>query len=147
MGRPKGGHNYTARLRAYELYAAGMRKSEIAAELGFTKAAIGHWAKKDLWDIRLNKTVTEASAAVDLTLGNEVAAVLTVLRKRVANRVAELEALCHSQNDATKLKAITTWFQLAGIKQVLPNPIDPKGARDLKLIGDLIDEPLKAPIE
>ena len=143
MGRPLGGSNYTGRLRAYEMYASGMAKASIAREIGVTKAAVGQWCKKDLWDERLNRTVQNANEAVDHTLGNEVAAVLTVLRKRMASRISELEALCHSKDDSTKLQAIKTWFVLAGIKQAIPNPIEPKGGPNLRLIGDLIDEPLK----
>ena len=65
------------------------------------------------------------------------------LRKRLKARLAALELLCQSNNEYTRMKAIEMWFRLAGIKQLMPNPVEPaKGARNLELIQDLIDEPI-----
>ena len=149
MPRPKGPLDITRRLRAYECYGAGMRKSEIAREVGVTKAAVGNWCKKDRWDDKLNNTIAAAEDAVNHVLGNEIAQALAGLRKRLGARLASLELLCQAKNEFTRMKAIELWFKLAGIKQLVPNPIEPaKGARNLELIQDLIDEPilLESPI-
>ena len=131
----------TRRLRAYEMFAAGMRKSEIARELGVTKASVGHWSKKDKWDEKLNNTISQAEEAVNHVLGNEIAQALVKLRQRLNARLASLEFLCQSNNEFTRLKAIEMWFKLAGIKQLMPNPVEPaKGSRNIELIQDLIDE-------
>lgn len=149
MPRPRGPLDVTRRLRAYECYASGMRKSEIAKEVGVTKAAVGAWCKKDRWDEKLNNTIQQAEAAVNHALGNEVAQALVGLRRRLTARLSALENLCQSNNELTRLKAIEMWFKLAGIKQLMPNPVEPaKGARNLELIQDLINEPilLESPI-
>lgn len=141
MPRPKGPSDVTRRLRAYEQYAAGMRKSEIAKELGVTKASVGNWCKKDRWDERLSNVIEKAEEAVSHVMGNEVAAALAKLRQRMSTRLASLELLCQATNESTRLKAIELWFKLAGIKQIIPSPTEPaKGARNLELIQDLIIE-------
>ena len=143
MSRPRGPSDITRRLRAYECYAAGMRKSEIAREIGVTKAAVGNWCKRDQWDVKINNTIASAEEAVNHVLGNEIGQALVGLRKRLTARLAALELLCQSNNEFTRLKAIEMWFKLAGIKQLMPNPVEPaKGARNLELIQDLINEPI-----
>jgi len=125
------------------MYAAGMRKSEISREIGVTKAAVGNWCKKDRWDEKLSNVIASAEDAVNHVLGNEIAQALAGLRKRLTARLAALELLCQSNNEFTRLKAIEMWFKLAGIKQLMPNPVEPaKGSRNLELIQDLIDEPI-----
>ena len=120
-----------------------MRKSEIAREVGVTKAAVGNWCKKDRWDEKLSNVIASAEEAVNHVVGNEIAEALVGLRKRLKARLAALELLCQSNNEYTRMKAIEMWFRLAGIKQLMPNPVEPaKGARNLELIQDLIDEPI-----
>ena len=143
MPRPTGPLDVTRRLRAYEMFAAGMRKSEIARELGVTKASVGHWSKKDKWEEKINNTIAQAEEAVNHVLGNEIAHALSKLRSRLTARLASLEFLCQSNHESTRLKAIEMWFRLAGIKQVIVNPIEPaKGNRNIELIQDLIHEPI-----
>lgn len=139
MATPK---NLATRLKAYELYAVGLKKSEIARELGVTKACISQWSQADSWDGRLAETVRRAETAVDLVLGDQVAAVLTRLRGKLAARVAELERLCSTaEKPATRLSAISLWFKLADVKQVIPNPTKPTTPATLELIQDLVDDP------
>lgn len=141
MPRPKGPANLQGRLRAFEMFAAGMTKAAIARELGVTRACINDWRKKDLWAERLDTTVKVAQEAVDHALGNEIAEVIATLRGRLKLRIAQLERLCDSPRDETKLRAIQAWLQLAGIKQGIPSPIEPaKGPRNLQLIQDLLPE-------
>ena len=139
MPRNPGPANLQGRLRAFEMFAAGMRKAEIARELGVTRACINDWRKKDLWAERLDSTVKNAQEAVDHALGNEIAEVIATLRGRLKLRIAQLEKLCDSPKDETKLRAIQAWLQLAGIKQGIPSPVEPaRGSRNLHLIQDLL---------
>ena len=45
MSRIKSGVDYNRRLRAYEMYAGGAMKTEIATALGITRATVTKWAK------------------------------------------------------------------------------------------------------
>jgi len=139
MPRKPGPPNLQGRLRAFEMFSAGMRKADIARELQVTRACINDWRKKDLWEERLGAAVAGANAAVDHALGNEIAEVLAVLRTKLKLRISQLEQLCNSPRDGTKLRAILAWFQLAGIKQGIPNPTDTKGPANLQLIQDLVE--------
>lgn len=139
MPRPIG-NNLNSKLRAYDMWVGGMSKTAIARELGVTKAAISQWAKADNWDHRLASVVHEATAAVDLALGDQIAQTVAHLRSRLQRRIAELEQLCSAaERPATRLAAIQLWFRLADVKQAIPNPATPTTSPSLELIQDLVD--------
>lgn len=140
MAAPRKGSNLTAKLRAYEMYASGMRKAEIARELGLTKACIGAWAKLGMWDSRLSDIVSSANAAADLEAGGELAAALAQLKRMAARRVAELELLCHAPDAPTRMKAIQLWLKLAGMDRAIISPTNPVGDKpSLELVEDLLE--------
>ncbi len=133
--------NLSTRMKAYELFSAGVKKSDIARELGVTKTAISRWSKLDNWTERMSKIVQQAESAADLAVGDQVAAVLITLRNRLAHRVQQLEYLCSSAaTPPSRLAAIALWFKLAGIKQAIPNPAQPQSEGSLALIQDLVTE-------
>ena len=134
--------NLATRMKAYELFSAGVKKSDIAREFGLTRAAITRWSKQDSWSDRRAEVVRHASSAADLVVGDQVSAVLIRLRNRLATRVDQLETLCVSDKPNVRLSAIMAWFKLAGITQAIPSPVQPDKAASLELIQDLIDEPL-----
>lgn len=137
MGRPTGKANLTGRLRAFELYAAGLKKADIARELNVTRAAVTTWARKDSWEDRLTADYREAERAVDFVKGEEVAHILATLKSRMKKRLNELEILCSpSAQPATRLAAIRLWLKLAGIDEGSLNPVklEPK---PLTLTDDL----------
>lgn len=139
MGRPSGKTDYTRRAKAFELYAAGVKKSDIANELGVTRPCIGSWARKDGWDNKIAGIVNQADAALTFAIGNEVADALKHLRTGVAQRIRELESLCQPSNSpAARLGAIKAWLELAGLKRAIPNPADPTTPKSLELIEDLL---------
>ena len=140
-------HNLSTRLKAYELFAAGVKKSDIAREFGTTRATITRWSKVDRWSDRMLDVVRNAASAADLIVGDQVGAILVHLRTKLARRVEQLEALCSSaEKPATRLQAIALWFKLAGITQAIPDPTKPDKAGNLELIQDLItDNPPKEP--
>lgn len=139
--REKIPRNLSTRMKAYELFSAGVRKSDVARELGVNKTAISRWCREDRWDDRMANLVRKAETTADLAVGDQVTAVLITLRNKLARRVEQLEYLCASDKPATKLAAIALWFKLAGVKQVIPNPTKPDTPASLELIQDLIEEP------
>ena len=140
-GRPPGRSNLARRLRAYEMFFAGMNKAEIARELGVTRASVNQWSKKDKWDAKLNHVVARAEESLDNADINRVANIIAKLRARMHRRIDELESLCMpNQHPATRIKAIQLWLKLAGIEQAIPNPTEPSGQSSLTLIQDLIAE-------
>ena len=144
MGRPPGNTDYNKHLRAFEMYCSGVRKSDIASELGVTRPAVGSWAKKHHWDERVAAIVNRADEAVSNATGNKVAATLVRLQDAMASRVTELEALCMPSNTpAVRLQAIRLWLDLAGIKRAFPNPANPTTPKSLELIEDLLHEETK----
>lgn len=123
------------------MYAGGMKKAEIARELGVSRPCIQNWARNDKWEERLYRVATQAEAALDFTLGNQVADVLNEMRAKMRKRVSELELLCSPANHpSTRLRAIQTWLKLAGIDRALPDPTAPTAPVNLKLIDDAIEE-------
>lgn len=139
IGRPAGKTDYNRRLRAFELYAAGIKKSDIALELGVTRPSIGNWAKKDNWDDRLAGIVNRAEEAINSAVGNEIADTLLRLRSQMSQRIKELEQLCQPSNSPNvRLAAIKHWLTLAGITRAIPNPADPTTPKSLELIEDLL---------
>lgn len=142
MTAPRKGTNLTARMRAYELYATGMKKADIARELGLTKAAIGQWAKAERWDARLADIVSQANSAADHALGDQLAASFLRLKEQALKRVSELELLCGpAQHPSTRLKAIQLWLKLAGLDRAMPNPITPgSNPNELRLVEDLLEK-------
>lgn len=141
MGRPAGPKDYNRRLKAFELYASGIKKSDIAQELGVTRPCIGTWAKNDRWDERIAGIVSRAEEAVNHVVGNEVADTLAKLRTQMAQRVRELEQLCQPSNKpTTRLQAIKYWLELAGIRRAMPNPADPTTPKSLELFNDLLEK-------
>ena len=135
---PKGKVDYARRLKAFELYASGMKKAAIAQELGVTRQCIHGWASQDKWDTRLYDATIKAEAAVDFTLENTVAEILNEMRGKLRKRLAELEALCAPTMDPSiRLRAIEKWFKIAGMERALPNPGQPSTPKGLELIDDL----------
>ncbi len=133
MGRPKGPPNVAARLRGFELYAAGLRKSDIARELGVTRAAVTDWSHKDEWEARLNPGLAEAAA--DFATTNQTAAALVRLKGQVSKRINELELLCGpSHHPTVRLRAIAMWLKLAGVDSAIPPPKDHNPS--LELVDD-----------
>jgi len=133
--------NLASRAKAYEMYAAGVPKASIARELGLTKAAITHWSKKDGWDQRLSAAVRSAESAIDLALGDQIGMVLAHLRGKLQTRIRELEGLCSAaERPQTRLSAIKLWFDLANVKQVVPDPTKLGTSRSIELIQDLLEE-------
>src|SRR5258708_6409872 len=125
-GRPTGVlalTNADKRLRAYELYMTGMRKTDIAEAMGVTKAAVGNWARKDNWDLRLqtlDRRVREQAETISQT---SLAAILADMQLRLRQRVAELETLCGpSTHPSTRLQAISTWFRVVKELEALAPP-------------------------
>lgn len=120
MPRPTGKTNFLGRLKAYELYAAGMRKAEIAREVNVTRGAVSEWCRKDRWDERLAGGDKRAADAVDFVRGNEVAATIARLRSKLMQRVNELELLCGpGAQPHVRLKAIEQWIKLATSDKLL----------------------------
>lgn len=143
MARPAGPTDYTRRLKAFELYAAGVKKADIASELGVSRPCIGNWASKDKWQEKIEGIVNQADAALTFSIGNEVADALKHLRTGVAQRIRELESLCQPSNaPAARLGAIKAWLELAGLKRAMPNPGDPTTPKSLELIEDLLHNEL-----
>jgi len=141
MARPKGAVDYARRSKAFEMFCSGVRKADIAKELGVTRPAVQSWSKKDHWEERLFGIVNRAEEALNNTVGNQVAATLERLRTKMGSRITELEALCQPSNHpSVRLQAIKLWLELAGIKRAIPNPTDPTTAKSLELIEDLIHE-------
>src|SRR5688572_23669337 len=121
LGRPKGPPNVAARLRGFELYAAGIKKSDIARELGVTRAAVTNWSHLDEWEARLNPGLAEAAA--DFATTNQTAAAIMRLRSQTSKRINELELLCGpSHHPTVRLRAIGMWLKLAGVDSALPEP-------------------------
>lgn len=142
MPRPRGRIDYTRRIRAYELFAAGLRKADIARELGVTRVTIGNWAKADRWDERQQSVVVRAEEAVDHVVGNAVAEALASLRGRLRKRVEELETLCAAAvHPATRIAAIKLWFELARKYEAVPDTAAaPTAPGQLELIQDLLED-------
>ena len=142
MARPQGRTDFTRRLRAYELYAAGEKKAAIASALETTRTTITNWSRKDRWDERLASVVARADEAVDHVTGNEVATAVATLRGRLRKRIEELEHLCSTVvHPATRIAAIRLWFDLSAKYNLQPDPgksIDPT---KLTLLQDLEPEP------
>ena len=141
MPRPRGRIDYTRRIRAYELFAAGLRKADIARELGVSKVTIGNWGKADRWDDRQASMVAKAEVAVDHVVGNAVAEALASLRGRLRKRIEELETLCSAGiHPGTRMAAIKLWFELAK-KMETPDPLaPPTNPGQLELINDLLED-------
>lgn len=128
-------------MRAYEMFATGAKRSEIAREMGVTKATITNWSREDRWEERIGEVVQHANAAADLAVGEEIAQGLARLKKQVARRIQELELLCGpSARPETRIKAIQLWLKLAGLERAIPTPTDPTGPKNLELVEDLVAE-------
>jgi len=143
-GRPTGARreqNRLKRLRAFEFYAGGQTKTEIANTLGVTKAAVGGWAKQDQWDGRLAAIASRASESVDFTVGETIADISAKIRGKYTQRLKELDALCTSSlsTPQVKISAIKAWFELG--QKVTPDPFkQANDPRNLELIQDLLPQ-------
>ena len=137
MPRPPGGKDLLRRAKAYEMYAAGLKKADIAREIGVTRPAVSAWARQDRWDERLAALVNRASDAAEWSTENALAKAMASLRLRLARRIEELEGLCGPGNHpSTRLNAIKLWLQMAGADKgtlVEPAKHDP----GISLIDDL----------
>jgi predicted transcriptional regulator len=141
VGRPSGKTDYQRRLKAFEMYAAGVKKVEIARELGVTRPAVGAWSVNDKWDERMTNIVNRAEEALNHGEGNEVANTLKVLRDQLSKRIGELEDMCRpSSPPAVRMQAIKMWFTLAGVTRGIPNPTAPTTPKSLELIQDLLND-------
>lgn len=125
-GRPTGVMaltNASKRLRAYELYLSGMKKADIARALDVTKAAVGNWAAKDNWDLRMSTLARRVEDQATLISQTSLAAILADMQIRLRQRVAELEQLCGpTMHPATRLNAIKTWFSVVKELEALAPP-------------------------
>lgn len=143
MPRPSGMlalTNAAKRLRAYELYLSGHRKSAIADNLGVTRGAVGNWATKDQWDARLTALASRVQEQATLISQTSLAEILADMQIRLRARVAELEALCSPiTSPAVRLNAIKTWFSV--VKEL--ESLTPKESEAPKLayINDLAGDP------
>ena len=138
-GRPRGDANRLKRLRAFELYAGGVKRSAIATDLGVTKAAVTGWAKKDRWDERLAQIAAQAQTAVDFTVGETIADVALKIRSKYEQRLRELDHLCTSSltPPQARISAIKAWFEIG--QKVQPDAFKPlTDPRNLELIQDLL---------
>lgn len=139
MPRPPRNANLTNRMKAYELFATGSSKTEVARELGVTKTTITNWAKSDRWEERLADVVSHANAAAEHAVGDQLAAALARLKSQTAKRIMELELMCGpSAEPGIRLKAIQLWLKLAGLDRAIPTPTDPTTPKSLELIEDLV---------
>lgn len=149
-GRPTGAkkeQNRLKRLRAFELYAGGQKRAEIARTLGVTKASVGAWAKIDDWDGRLGVIAARAAEAVDFTLQETVADISAKIRGKYLQRLQELDYLCTSATSSPQVKiaAIKAWFDLG--QKVQPDPFKtPTDPRNLELIQDLLEDTTSPPV-
>lgn len=125
-GRPGGVQglaNAAKRLRAFEMYMSGMRKTNIADVLGVTKAAVGNWSKADNWDLRLQSLTSRVAEQASLISQTSLATILADMQLRLRQRVAELESLCGpSMQPNTRLAAIQTWFRITKELETLAPP-------------------------
>ena len=128
--------NAAKRLRAYELYIAGQKKSSIADSLGVTKAAVGNWASKDKWDERISSLASRATEQATLISQTSLAEILADMQMRLRARVAELESLCSPVTQpSVRLNAIKTWFQV--VKELEMLTPKESAAPKLAYINDL----------
>lgn len=126
-------------MRAYEMFVAGMKRTDIARELGVTRMTISNWARSDSWVGRLEGIVAGANDAANLASSDIIAGALARLKTRMNQRVTELEGLCSpAQHPTVRLRAIQLWLKLAGIDRALPNPVEQRGATELSLVEDLV---------
>jgi transposase-like protein len=126
-------------MRAYEMFATGARKTEIARECGVTKTTVTNWSRDDRWEQRLADVVSQANAAADHAVGEELAQALAQLKRQARKRIMELELLCGpSAKPETRIRAIQLWLKLAGLDRAIPTPTDPASPRSLELIEDLL---------
>jgi predicted transcriptional regulator len=115
--------NAVKRHRAYELYLAGHKKSQIADSLGVTKAAVGNWSKKDNWDLRISTLASRVQEQATLISQTSLAEILADMQLRLRQRVAELEMLCSpAMAPAVRLNAIKTWFGVVKDLEALAPP-------------------------
>lgn len=103
------------RLRAFQLYATGLRSPDIARQLGVSDQAVYTWRKKDSWDAKLEKLTTDAVQAADFATGNVHAEALVKLDSLIPTRLDQLKDLCDDPETppGTKLGALREWFSLA----------------------------------
>ena len=123
------------------MFASGLRKADIARELGTTRVTIGNWAKKDRWDERAISVVARAEDAVDHVVGNAVADALATLKGRLRKRIEELETLCSAAvHPGTRIAAIKLWFELAKKYEAQPDPLaSAEAPGSLELVQDLLE--------
>lgn len=126
MARPTGKTNFLGRIKAFELYAAGMRKIQIAKEVGVSRGAVSEWSRKDRWDQRLAEGDKRVGDAVDFVKGNETAAAIARLRGKLMQRINELELMCGpGAPPQVRLKAIEQWIKLAVSDKLLAESTKP----------------------
>lgn len=139
-GRPRANANLVIRARAFELYAAGVKKSDIAASLSVTKAAISNWSKRDRWDDRLASLVQVAQQTADHANGEALARTFTELQAKLPQRLRELDQLCGPSNHpSTRLNAIKAWVTLARDLEAKATT-KATDTRSLSLIDDYADK-------
>ncbi len=114
--------DYARRLRAFELFAAGVKKADIAAGLGVSRMAVTKWSREDTWDDRLQSNFQRAEEAADFSTTTTVAAAIARLRGSLGKRLEELERMCGpTTSDArVRLAAIRLWFDLVATSSRIP---------------------------
>lgn len=138
MARPRGNENLAKRARAYEMFVAGIRKAEIARELGVTRATVGNWCLKDRWTARMDAIAVGADQAADWASKDAVAATMYRLKSRLPQRVNELEQMCSPGNHpSVRLRAIQAWIKMATDKTL---PVEVAKGNDLQLEEDLLED-------
>ena len=138
--------NQATRVRAYEMYLGGVRKSGIALELGVTPSTIGVWSRQDHWDERMTSLVAQSEQAVERVTGDAVAAAISRLRDRLNQRLNELEALCGGASAPNvRVAAIKLWFALAKEGQHPDMLRSAASPGNLELISDLAEPTEKEP--
>ena len=99
------------KVRAYQLFKAGVPLSEIPERIGCSKSLVYRWALREKWSSPLQSSLAPIeSAAQKIQSGDEMAGLAELLRSKVPERLAELDAQCKKGNVA----ALNLWFRLTG---------------------------------
>jgi hypothetical protein len=97
------------KLHAYKLFRAGVPLREIAEKVGCSRSLVYRWSKLEQWTSSLQSPLARIeSAAQKIQSGDETAGLTEVLRSKIPDRLAELEAVCRRGNVA----AIGLWLRL-----------------------------------
>src|SRR5262245_12396 len=97
------------KVRAYQLFKSGVPLSEIPERIGCSKSLIYRWALREHWSSPLQSSLAPIqSASQKIQGGDETAGLAELLRSKLPDRLAELDAQCKKGNVA----ALNLWFRL-----------------------------------